>query len=214
MDQGISGRMKSGSARWSTVGWKIFAVALQILVAIPATIIGSFGASHYSVLTAVRASAIAALLAFIAPFTASAALALQPSALTRYVRGRRRYFGIVFTFAMLVHLACVALLFRINPDQSVNPAMFILGALGYLFIAALFATSFDRTTDWLGPERWRRLHLIAAWYVWGYFVLIMLKAFPSAPAIYGPLLALAFGAAGFRWARRNRLWLQPLPSSR
>ena len=214
MDQRRAGQMKSGAARWSPGGWKIFAVALPILVAIPAAMIAKGGVSHYSVLTAVRASAIAALLAFIAPFTASSALALHPSALTRYVRGRRRYFGIAFVFAMLIHIGYVALLFRVNPDQSVNPAMFILGAFGYLFIAALFATSFDRTTDLRGCEAWHRLHLIGSWYVWGYFLLIMLKAFPSAPAIYGPLLALESGAAVFRWARRNRIWLQPLPSTR
>jgi len=102
-----------------------------MLLAIPAATIGSLGVSRESVLTAVRASAVAAFLTFIAPFTASAALAFHPSVLTRYVRGRRRYFGIVFAFAMFVHITCVAWLFRINPNQPVNPPMFILGAFGY-----------------------------------------------------------------------------------
>ncbi|HUO05687.1 MAG TPA: hypothetical protein VMU16_10875 [Candidatus Binataceae bacterium] len=198
-------QFKSGAARWSAGGWKIFAIALPILILIPLAIISSSGVSHVSVLAAVRSSAVAAFIAFIAPFTASSALAFSPSALTRYVRGRRRYFGIVFAFAMLVHLVCVAWLFQVNPSQPVNLPMFTMGAVGYLFVAALFATSFDRTTDWLGPQSWRRLHLIGAWYIWGYFVLIMLRAFHSAPLVYGPLLSLACGEAVLRCARRIRL---------
>jgi methionine sulfoxide reductase heme-binding subunit len=206
--------LKSAAARWSTGGWKIIAVAVPILVAIPVAITGSAGVRDDSVLLAVRASAVAGFLIFIAPFSASAALALLPSAPTRYVRGRRRYFGIVFAFAMLVHIVCVAWLFQVNPNQSVNEPMFMLGAFGYVFIVALFATSFDRTTDWLGPERWRWLHLTGIWYVWGYFVLIMIRAFPSTPTLYGTLLVLAFITAGLRCARRSKLWLQPIPSTR
>lgn len=187
----------------------MLAFVLPMLVALPATIVGVRGINHQSVLIAVRASAFVGGLAFILPFTASGALTFRSSALTRYLRGRRRYFGIVFAFAMFVHLTCVACLFHVNPDQPVNQPMFIMGAVAYLFIVALFATSFDRTTDWIGPRNWRLLHLTGVWYVWGYFMLVLLKASRSMTALFGPLLVLMVVAAGLRWMRYNRYLVQP-----
>jgi hypothetical protein len=37
------------------------------------------------------------------------------------------------------------------------------------FIAAMTATSFDRTAAWLGPRRWQRLHTVGGWLVWFIF---------------------------------------------
>ena len=46
----------------------------------------------------------------------------------------------------------------------------VLGGLAYAGIAAMTATSFDRTAAWLGPRRWRRLHVVAGHYVWFIFL--------------------------------------------
>ena len=142
---------------------------------------------------------------FLLPFTASAMASLYPSAITRYVREHRRYLGIAFALAMFVHITCVMWLFRVSVEWPAGLPVFVLGGAAYVLIAALFLTSFDRTTDWLGARRWRRLHVTGIWYIWTVFVLVMLLSLEYAPLVYGPLIAAALIAAGLRWARRRRM---------
>jgi methionine sulfoxide reductase heme-binding subunit len=46
-----------------------------------------------------------------------------------------------------------------------NPVIIISGSIAYLFIAAMTATSFDRTAAMLGPGGWRLLHTIGGYYI-------------------------------------------------
>jgi len=55
MDRGSISQLKSKAARWSAGGWKIFAVAMPALIAIPLSIFGTRGVNHQSVLTVVLA---------------------------------------------------------------------------------------------------------------------------------------------------------------
>ena len=57
---------------------------------------------------------------------------------------------------------------RLTP--VVNDAAIAIAILGYVAIAAMTATSFDRTAAWLGPRRWRRLHLTAGYLIWFVFL--------------------------------------------
>jgi hypothetical protein len=203
------GTVPLDATRWSPGGWKTIAGAVPILAGAPLSIIVASGTSRVSILAAVRMTAIVGFLAFMLPFTASAAAAFYPGEITRWVKAHRRYFGIVFALAMAVHLMFVAWLFRISPKAPAGLPVFVLGGLGYLFVAALFLTSFDGPADRLGPYRWRRLHVAGVWYLWSIFVLVMALSLALAPMTYGPLLAIAFAAAALRWAlRRRRLALR------
>ena len=75
--------------------------------------------------------------------------------------------------------------------------MYVFGGLGYAFVAAMAATSFDWTAAALGPRAWRILHTAASYYIW----LIFLNGFGlramSDPA-YWPMLAIVLAAMGVR----------------
>jgi methionine sulfoxide reductase heme-binding subunit len=162
------------------------------------------GTSVEQIRVAVRITGIVGFLFFTLPFTASAWSAMAPSGVTRWLRSRRRYLGITFAIAMAIHVSLVIWLVRVSPKVPAPPIIFIVGGIGYGFIAALFVTSFDAPTDWLGPRRWRRLHVMGLWYLWMVFVLVFAGGLLFAPMLYSLLLAIAFGAAAMRWAHRRR----------
>jgi hypothetical protein len=78
-----------------------------------------------------------------------------------------------------------------------NIANVILGGAAYLFIAAMVATSFDSTAAWLGPRKWRALHLVGSWYIWLSFAVGVGKRVPLGP-IYWTMFALVVLAAVLR----------------
>jgi hypothetical protein len=68
------------------------------------------------------------------------------------------------------------------------------------------ATSFDRTAAWLGPRKWRLLHLLGGWYIWISFAVAVGKRVPI-DRFYWPMAALVVAAGLVRLAamwRRNR----------
>ena len=87
-----------------------------------------------------------------------------------------------------------------------NIATIVLAGTAYLFIAAMTATSFDRTAAWLGPRKWRLLHLLGGWYIWISFAVAIGKRVPL-DRFYWPMAALVLAAAIVRlvaMSRRNR----------
>ncbi len=79
-------------------------------------------------------------------------------------------------------------------------ASYIFGGIGYAFIIAMAATSFDRTAQAIGPRAWRILHLTGGYYLWFQFMVSFGKRIPDMP-LYGlfliPLL-VGDGAAADR----------------
>ena len=57
-----------------------------------------------------------------------------------------------------------------TPERfTAKPAELIPGFIAYVFLAAMTATSFDRTAAWLGKKRWRLLHTVGSWWIWFVF---------------------------------------------
>ena len=54
-----------------------------------------------------------------------------------------------------------------------------------LFIAAMTATSFNRTVAWLGARRWRLLNLVGGWYVWVSFAVAVGKRVAPGAGLLG-----------------------------
>jgi hypothetical protein len=65
------------------------------------------------------------------------------------------------------------------------------------------ATSFDRTAAWLGPRRWRLLHLVGGWYVWVSFAVAVGKRVPQGP-VYWAMMALVIAVAIARLVAMSR----------
>ena len=75
-----------------------------------------------------------------------------------------------------------------------NVTTIVLAGAAYLFIAAMTATSFDRTAAWLGPRKWRLLHLIGGWYIWISFAVAVGKRVPL-DSFYWPMAAVVLAIA-------------------
>ncbi|HWX07647.1 MAG TPA: hypothetical protein VN065_17605, partial [Bradyrhizobium sp.] len=76
---------------------------------------------------------------------------------------------------------------------ATSAATYLFGGIGYAFIIAMTATSFDRTVAAIGPRAWRILHLGGGYYLWFQFMISFGKRIPGMP-LYSlfliPLLAV------------------------
>jgi DMSO/TMAO reductase YedYZ heme-binding membrane subunit len=92
-----------------------------------------------------------------------------------------------------VAIACFALMDPVGYAAATNAASYIFGGVGYAFIIAMAATSFDRTAAAIGPRGWRILHLTGGYYLLFQFMVSFGKRIPDMP-LYAlflvPLLAV------------------------
>src|SRR6185312_12814589 len=76
---------------------------------------------------------------------------------------------------------------------ATSAASYIFGGIGYAFIIAMLATSFDRTAGAIGPRLWRILHMTGGYYLWLQFMVSLGQRVPAMP-LYAlfliPLLAV------------------------
>jgi hypothetical protein len=120
----------------------------------------------------VRATARTSVLLFGLAFAASSLHRLWPSEATRWLLANRRYLGVSFATSHACHLLALLALADWSFATFVARSDWvglILGGLGYGFVAAMTATSFDRTAARLGARRWQRLHTAGGWYLWFIF---------------------------------------------
>ena len=190
-------------------GWRLVGVLSLLLTAMSLYLFVTHGWDVESVRLVIRATARTSLVLFVLAFTASALVELVPSEATRWQRRNRRYLGVSFAVSHFIHLAAILAL------ASVDKALFwtltnintiVLAGAAYLFIAAMTATSFDRSAAWLGPRKWRLLHLVGGWYIWISFAIAVGKRVPL-DRFYWPMAALVLAAAIVRliaMVRRNR----------
>ena len=82
---------------------------------------------------------------------------------------------------MLVAIAAFAVMDPPGYAAATSLASYIFGGIGYAFIIAMTATSFDRTAKALGARAWRRLHLIGGYYLLFQFTVSFGKRIPDMP---------------------------------
>jgi hypothetical protein len=194
-------------------GWRLTRLLSLLLVAMAA----AFLATHVEVeglrLT-IRSTARTSLVLFALAFSASAVASLAPGGFTRWQRRNRRYLGVAFAASHFIHLLALIALARVDAPlfwALTNPVNIALAGTAYLLLAAMTATSFDRTAAWLGPRRWRLLHLVGGWYIWITFAVSVGKRLPQGP-IYWAMMVLVLAIAIVRliaMARRSRVALSP-----
>jgi len=157
----------------------------------------------------VRSTARTSLILFAMAFAASAVAELAPNGVTLWQRRNRRYLGVSFAVSHAIHLAALIALAQLDAElfwMLTNPATFVLAGAAYLLLGAMTATSFDRTAAWLGPRKWRLLHLVGGWYIWISFAVAVGKRLPQGP-VYWAMMALLLAVAIVRlvaMARRSR----------
>jgi DMSO/TMAO reductase YedYZ heme-binding membrane subunit len=167
-----------------------------------AVILWLLGPTEAGARVVLRATARTSLVLFIAAFTASALRRLVRTSVTAWILRNRRQLGVSFAVSHAVHGAAIVALVRMTgrgPDVMTG----IAGGLGYLLLAAMTATSFDRTAAWLGARAWSRLHTFGIFYLWFIFAFTYFGSVSRDPLAAGSLLVL-FAALGIRLMARRR----------
>jgi len=186
-------------------GWPIVGVAAAAVAVVLAADVAMLGAGEPGIRFALRATARMALVPFLAAFVASSAARTWPGPATRWMLANRRYLGVSFAVIHLVHGAAIltfAMLYAAEFRANEPLAIIVLGGLGYVFVLALLATSFDRTAAWLGPRRWARLHTTGIYYLWTIFFVTYAPQIGRGPVQAAATLLLV-GAMGLRLATRR-----------
>ena len=170
------------------------AISIALAIAVVALVcVWWTGGSESGVRAAIRFTARTSFALFALAYSASALDQLIPYAFTRWQRSNRRYLGLAFAASHIVHAGAIGALAVWHAPalrEHVRHTNVIPGLIGYLFIAAMAATSFDCSARAIGPRAWRWLHALGGFYLW----LSFLKSFGSRIAVspvYGlPVLAL------------------------
>ena len=177
-------------------GWRLFAVLALTLVALSFWIAGMRQFEVDGVRMVIRFTARTSLLFFCLAFSAAALARLWPNAWTRWQRRNRRYLGVTFAASHAIHavaIACFAVMDPVGYAGATSIASYIFGGIGYAFIIAMTATSFDRSAAALGARAWRMLHLTGGYYLLLQFMVSFGKRIPDMP-LYAlflvPLLAV------------------------
>jgi methionine sulfoxide reductase heme-binding subunit len=190
-------------------GWRLVGLLSLLLTAMSLWLLADHAGDVEGVRLMIRATARTSLVLFVMAFTAGALVELIPSDATRWQRRNRRYLGVSFAVSHFIHLAAILELASLDNElfwKLTNFSTIVLAGTTYLFIAAMTATSFDRTAAWLGPRKWRLLHLVGGWYIWISFATAIGKRVPL-DRFYLPMAALVLAAAIVRMiamSRRNR----------
>ena len=165
-------------------GWRLFAVLALTLLALSVWIAGMRQFEVEGVRMVIRFTARTSLLFFCLAFSAAALARLMPNAWTRWLRRNRRYLGVTFAASHGIHAIAITAFALMDPTgyaAATSIVSYIFGGIGYAFIIAMTATSFDHMAKALGTQAWRRLHLIGGYYLLFQFMVSFGKRIPEMP---------------------------------
>lgn len=188
-------------------GWPLLGLLSALLAAGALGMLAGGGEAAEGWRRVIRATGRSSLLLFCLAFAASALFRLVPNASTAWLRRNRRQLGLAFAVSHGIHalaLAVFALTAPILFAEMTGTGTLVLGGIGYLFILAMAATSFDRSAAAIGPRAWKQLHTVGGWFLWFSFAVIYgrrlaldIDYWPAA-AMLGLALAMRLSGAGKR----------------
>lgn len=180
-------------------GWRLLGLTSALLLGATLLTVWTMGANAETARSLIRLTGRISLVFFGLAFGAAAMARAMPGTLTAWLVTNRRYLGLSFVFSHLIHAGALIAFARLDPPHfatATNPAMFIGGGIGYAFVLLMGATSFNRTAAWLGPRRWRLLHLVGGYYL--ALVFLQAEAKRAADPSHWPYLALIVGVLALR----------------
>ena len=166
------------------------------MVAASAATLGIQGTGEEGIRAVIRLTARTSFVLFNAAFAASALARRWPNRATRWLFANRRQVGVSFAASHFVHLLAILALTRFT--VVFGDATVLIAVLGYVAIAAMTATSFDRTAAWLGPRGSRRLHLTAGWFIWLVFLASYLPRTILESTAYAPFVVVLLAVLALR----------------
>lgn len=180
-------------------GWPLLGTLAAILTVAALTAFASAGGSD-GIRMAIRLTARTSLALFLLAFTASTLFRVCPNPWTRWQLHNRRQLGLGFAVSHLLHAIAIIALAVTDPTlfaELGGSSMLVAGGSAYLVIAAMAATSFDRTAALIGRIAWRRLHLFGAWYIWLSFMVTFGKR-AQLDMAYWPFIGALLAAGALR----------------
>jgi methionine sulfoxide reductase heme-binding subunit len=165
-------------------GWRLFAWLTLVLTALCAWIAAMRGFEVEGIRAVIRFTARTSLLFFCLAFSAAAVAQLWPTTSTRWLRRNRRYLGVTFAASHTLHAGAIVAFANMDPAGfagATSLASYVFGSIGYAFIIAMTATSFDATTAAIGPRAWRALHLVGGYYLLLQFTVSFGMRIPGMP---------------------------------
>ena len=190
-------------------GWPLLGTLTAGLVLMALAVL-ALGSDAEGLRMLIRVTARSSSVLFLLAFTASAAVRRWPSSATRWQLANRRQIGLGFAVSHTIHAAAIAGFATVDPlgfHAATSTGNVVSGGLAYVFIVLMAATSFDGAVRWLGPKRWKLLHLTGLYFLWISFVITFGKRIPMSAGYVVPVLVL-FVALAFRlWPQRRGLQL-------
>ena len=168
---------------WNIVGWTTLIIApifLSILIV--------QGINEQSMRIAIRLTARTSCLLFVCAFIASPLRYFWSNNITRWLRVNRRYLGVAMAVSHGFHAIAIIGLAILTTDPSLSNNHG--GNLGYLFIIAMTATSFQSTAALLGHRNWKILHTVGMYYLWLAFIYSFSHGLEKSLVIYLPFVSL------------------------
>ena len=187
-------------------GWKLFWVATILLMAMSATLLATAGIDSEGYRLVIRATARTSIIFFLGAFMASTMVKLWPSPFSSWLRKNRRYLGLSFVMSHFIHLCAIITLATFDPALFATlstKGSIIAGTSGYIVIAMLAATSFDRIVKWMGARLWQRVHTAGTWFIWISFVFTNGKRIPVSLWYALPVMILFIALAAKFYAKRQ-----------
>lgn len=191
--------------------WRIFWAMTITLAAMAFLFLAGLGWGTEGYRMVIRATARTSLALFLVAFLASSLLTLWPGDVTRWLRRNRRYFGLSFAMSHAIHLAAIITLARTDPATFATlstKGSIATGSIGYVIIALLAATSFDRMVAWLGPALWQKIHSSGTWMICIFFFFTNGKRIPGSGWYVLPV-AILLAALIVKIAARRQKSLAP-----
>ncbi|MBL9016831.1 MAG: ferric reductase-like transmembrane domain-containing protein [Myxococcales bacterium] len=151
---------------------RILAAAAGVVL-VEAAVAVSASSLDAGLLAFVRVTARTSLVWFALAFAASPLVALRPTPASKWLLRNRRSLGLAMAITHGAHLVGISILAARHGAafwSAIAPSTLIGGGLGYLILAAMVATSTDRSLLRLGRRRWRALHLTGMWWFWLIFM--------------------------------------------
>ncbi|NVJ68765.1 MAG: ferric reductase-like transmembrane domain-containing protein [Alphaproteobacteria bacterium] len=150
-------------------GKKLFIPVTLLLFGYVYSQIGAAG-SYVAALPALMVpTAHFAFVLFFFAFTASSLARLAPGNGPRFLMRNRRYIGLNFALVHFTHGALVLSNLMLTDATRTLPVLAV-GGTAYVFLAAMTLTSSGAAVRRLGAKRWKMLHKVGSYYIWGIFI--------------------------------------------
>jgi sulfoxide reductase heme-binding subunit YedZ len=162
----------------------LFALTVVVLCIANITIWSVFGDGETAIRAYTTWTARISFLLFTLAFTASSMVRRWPNSFTNWCVANRRYLGLSFALAHIVHFGALSLLIIVT-DTEPELITIIFGGSAYLFVVLMALTSNDKSVQLLGAN-WSRLHTYGGYYIW------LIFAYTFAGGIFESAISVLF----------------------